>query len=433
VFGHIVKGITFLMVSFLLVGCASQKSITPYHAVDINPPLNIDRPVRTVENLMTEKPAVGPLTQPTDAKNELKPAKEAGAAIEQTPAFKTEAEPMPEKVSMTLCVRFDTGKANIKPKDHDGMKRIADFMDKYPSTSALIEGHTDNVGKVADNVKLSYRRAANVKKYLVEKFGVESSRIRAIGYDDQKPIASNKTAEGRQKNRRSETKIETNVSPNRLYSLFEDSDLPKGGFSIVNQESIDEKIKSFKEKRGAAAYASKIVKEPKLQLYKMWGGIFSHCAIRIETAQNSFYQIELQSMPDLQKAAIKDYHQIGAAIRLWGMIQDKMDIVEFTDKNERKKLDDQEPPYATMPICTGNKAAVKSTQWYQECLSRYAGSYNPENALQLGKRTKVFEYEPITHNCCNFTEEALKACGLAHCFDLGKSTGLDHKTGPLEE
>ncbi len=382
---------------------------------------------------MTEKPAAGPPSQPTDVENELKPVKEAGAAIEQTPALKTAAEPMPEKVSMTMNVHFDTGKANIKPRDHDGLKRIADFMDKYPSTSALIEGHTDNVGKVADNVKLSYRRAANVKTYLVEKFGVESSRIRAIGYDYQKPIASNKTAEGRQKNRRSETKIETNVSPNRLYSFFEDSDLPKGGFSIVNQESIDEKIKSFKEERGTAAYASKIVKEPKLQLYKMWGGIFSHCAIRIETAPNSFYQIELQSLPDLQKAGMKDYHQIGAAIRLWGMIQDQMDIVEFTDKNERKKLDDQEPPYATMPICTGKKAAGKSTQWYQECLSRYAGSYNPENALRGGKRTKVFEYEPITHNCCNFTEEALKACGLAHCFDLGKSTGLDHKTGPLEE
>jgi hypothetical protein len=37
------------------------------------------------------------------------------------------------------------------------------------------------------------------------------------------------------------------------------------------------------------------------------------------------------------------------------------------------------------------------------------------------------------HNCCNFAEEALEACGLAHCFDLGKSTGLQHKTGPLEE
>ena len=266
-----------------------------------------------------------------------------------------------------------------------------------------------------------------------EKFGIDSSRIRVIGYDYQKPIASNKTAQGRQLNRRGETQIETNVSPNSLYSFFEDSDLPKGGFSIVNQESIDEKIKSFKEKHGAASYASKIVKAPTLELYKMWGGVFSHCAIRIETDPHSFYQIELQSLPDLKKAGMKDFHQIGAAITLFGMIKDQFDVVEFTDKNERAKLDNKEPNYATMPICTEKKATRKSTQWYQDCLSSYAGSYNPENALKAGKRTKVFEYDPVTHNCCNFAEEALKACGLAHCFDLGKSTGLDHKTGPLEE
>ena len=93
----------------------------------------------------------------------------------------------------------------------------------------------------------------------------------------------------------------------------------------------------------------------------------------------------------------------------------------------------KEPLYATMPICTEKKATRKSTQWYQDCLRSYAGNYNPENALKAGKRSKVFEYEPVTHNCCNFVEEALKACGLEHCFDLGRSTGLDHKTGSLEK
>ena len=301
-------------------------------------------------------------------------------------------------------------------------------MNKYPSTSAVIEGHTDNVGKEGVNVKLSHRRAANIKAYLVEKFGIDRSRIKAIGYDYQKPIASNKTAEGRQKNRRGETRIETNT-----YSFFEDSGLPKGGFSIVNQETIDAKIKSFKEKQGVASYSSKIVEGPTLLLYAMWGGIFSHCAIRIETDPHSFYQLELQTLPDLKKAGMKDFHEIGAAINLLGVTIDQFDLVEFNDKNEREKLDDKEPLYATMPICIDKKATKKSTQWYKDCLSRYAGSYNPENALKAGKRTKVFDYNPPTHNCCNFAEEALEACGLAHCFDLGKSAGLDSKTGPLEE
>jgi hypothetical protein len=86
-----------------------------------------------------------------------------------------------------------------------------------------------------------------------------------------------------------------------------------------------------------------------------------------------------------------------------------------------------------MPICIDPKATKQTPQWYKDCLNRHAKSYNPENALKAGNRAKIFDYNPIIHNCCNFAEEALEACGLAHCFDLGKSTGLNSKTGPLEE
>ena len=428
---NFLRKFSFLMVSLLLVSCASQKSITPFNAADVNPALNSGQPTQKVDNLIAEKPIAVPPSQPVEVEKEVKPVKETGSAIEQTPVSK--AEPVPEKVSITLNVQFDTGTANINPKYHNDIKRVADFMSKYPSTSAVIEGHTDNVGKEGVNVKLSQRRADNIKAYLAEKFGIDSSRIKVIGYDYQKPIASNKTAEGRQKNRRGETHIETNVILNSSYSFFEDSDLPKGGFSIVNQETIDAKIKSFKEKQGVASYSSKIVEGPTLELYEMWRGIFSHCAIRIETNSYSFYQLELQTLPDLRKAGLKDFHKIGAAINLLGVPEDRFDVVEFTDQNERKKLDNSEPHYATMPICIDKKATKKTTQWYQDCLSRYARSYNPENALKAGNPTKVFEYNPPIHNCCNFVEEALEACGLAHCFDLGKSTGLHSKPGPLEE
>ena len=428
---NFLRKFSFLMVSLLLVSCASQKSITPFNAADVNPELNSGQPTQKIDNLITEKPIAVPSSQPVEVEKEVKSVKETSSAMEQAPVSK--AELVPEKVSITLNVQFDTDKANIKPKYHNDIKRIADFMRKYPSTSVVIEGHTDNVGKELVNVKLSHRRAANIKAYLAEKFGIDRSRIKVIGYDYQKPIANNKTAEGRQKNRRGETHIETNISLNRLYSFFEDSDLPKGGFSIVNQETIDTKIRSFKEKQGVASYSSKIVKEPTLELYVMWGGLFSHCAIRIETNSRSFYQLELQTLPDLKKAGLKDFHKIGAAINLLGVTEDQFDVVEFTDKNERNRLDNFEPHYATMPICIDKKATKKSTQWYQDCLGRYARSYNPENALKAGNRTKVFDYNPTIHNCCNFVEEALEACGLEHCFDLGKSTGLHHKTGPLEE
>jgi hypothetical protein len=183
-------------------------------------------------------------------------------------------------------------------------------MSKYPSTLAVIEGHTDDVGNEVVNVKLSYQRAENIRAYLAEKFGIERSRIKVIGYDYQQPIASNKTSEGRQKNRRGETHIEAKKILNRLYSFSEDSDLPIGGFSIVNQETIDAKIKSFMERQGVASYSSNIVNGPTLELYAMWSGIFSHCAIRIETKPHSFYQLELQTLLDLEKAGLKDFNKI---------------------------------------------------------------------------------------------------------------------------
>ena len=113
-----------------------------------------------------------------------------------------------EPVVITLNIEFATGKSAIKPKYHDEIKKVADYMTENPDTKAVIEGYTDNVGKAAANVKLSRARANSVKGYLVKKFGIDASRLDAAGYGPKKPIASNKTADGRQKNRRVEARIE---------------------------------------------------------------------------------------------------------------------------------------------------------------------------------------------------------------------------------
>jgi OOP family OmpA-OmpF porin len=112
-----------------------------------------------------------------------------------------EAKP-PETLCMLLQVEFDTGKANIKPQYNDEIAKVADYMKKYPTTTALIEGHTDNVGGYEYNMKLSQKRAESVVNYLVEKFGIERARLTAKGYGPTRRIAYNSTAEGRQKNRR---------------------------------------------------------------------------------------------------------------------------------------------------------------------------------------------------------------------------------------
>jgi len=107
-----------------------------------------------------------------------------------------------EKITMTLHFEFDFDKAVVRPEYHDDATKIADSMNKYPKANLLLEGHTDEIGTEEYNMTLSRRRANNVKMYLVEKFNVDASRISTVGYGKSKPIASNDTDAGRQRNRR---------------------------------------------------------------------------------------------------------------------------------------------------------------------------------------------------------------------------------------
>jgi OOP family OmpA-OmpF porin len=120
--------------------------------------------------------------------------------------------PVIEKKSMRLNVEFDTGKADIKPEYNDEIKKVADLLAAYPDISIEIAGHTDNVGSAKLNKALSQRRADSVKKYLVEKFGISSSRLTAVGYGPARPVADNSTRDGRQKNRRIEAVVNYTVT-----------------------------------------------------------------------------------------------------------------------------------------------------------------------------------------------------------------------------
>lgn len=119
--------------------------------------------------------------------------------------------PIPEKVSITLLVEFDFDKSVVKPQYHGDLQRVANFLKAYPKTNGELEGHTDSIGSDEYNMKLSKRRAESVKKYLVENFNIDAARLTTIGYGESKPVASNKTEEGRQKNRRVVANIVTIV------------------------------------------------------------------------------------------------------------------------------------------------------------------------------------------------------------------------------
>ncbi|MGA2780707.1 MAG: OmpA family protein [Smithella sp.] len=115
----------------------------------------------------------------------------------------------PTTVTIALNVEFDTNKAVVKEKYHNEIKKVSDFMKTYPNTTAVIEGHTDNVHTAEYNQKLSEARANSVRQYLINHFGIKAYRLTAVGYGLTKPIASNNTEEGRQKNRRVQAVIKT--------------------------------------------------------------------------------------------------------------------------------------------------------------------------------------------------------------------------------
>lgn len=105
---------------------------------------------------------------------------------------------------------FETGKDVIKPSSFEYLDKLVEVLLAEPTWKLQIIGHTDNVGNDAYNLNLSNKRANAVKKYLISK-NIPETLISSIGKGETMPIADNKTAEGRLKNRRVEFII---VKPN---------------------------------------------------------------------------------------------------------------------------------------------------------------------------------------------------------------------------
>ena len=101
-------------------------------------------------------------------------------------------------------IYFDTGKAEIKPESEAALAEIAKLLKADPKLKLYVVGHTDNVGLFGSNIKLSDDRAAAVVKALVGKYGIVSSRLTPFGDGPTAPVASNKSEEGRARNRRVE-------------------------------------------------------------------------------------------------------------------------------------------------------------------------------------------------------------------------------------
>ena len=116
-----------------------------------------------------------------------------------------------ETVEITLRVLFDNESAVVKmPKDPE-IAEFAEFMKQYPSTTAVIEGHTSAPGTEAYNMDLSKRRAANFKEVMVDMYGIEGSRLETIGYGETQLLDNGKNAEAHRVNRRISVTVKDTV------------------------------------------------------------------------------------------------------------------------------------------------------------------------------------------------------------------------------
>ncbi len=110
--------------------------------------------------------------------------------------------------SVLRNIFFDYGKSILKPASTTEIERLLTLLKAHPKMTLEISGHTDNISSKKFNQELSKKRANSVANYLIKK-GIDRKRFTTKGYAFSKPIASNKTKEGRQRNRRVEFKILT--------------------------------------------------------------------------------------------------------------------------------------------------------------------------------------------------------------------------------
>jgi len=129
------------------------------------------------------------------------------ASVGMTYQFgKAPSRPSSEPISDSLALKlsgntFDFKSSDLSPEAKAQLQKVVEAIAKHPSANIRVEGHTDSVGSEKRNERLSRLRALSVKAFLVE-HGVEASRISTKGFGSSKPIADNKTEEGRSQNRR---------------------------------------------------------------------------------------------------------------------------------------------------------------------------------------------------------------------------------------
>jgi outer membrane protein OmpA-like peptidoglycan-associated protein len=124
-----------------------------------------------------------------------------------TPPSPAPAPAPAPKPAVFDTIYFDPNKTNINPTAAKALDRNGMILKQNPNIKVEIGGHTDGEGSEKANQMISEKRALSAKKYIQDKYNIPDSRLKVKGYGSTKPVADNKTQEGRSKNRRVEFKV----------------------------------------------------------------------------------------------------------------------------------------------------------------------------------------------------------------------------------
>ncbi|MDH3551593.1 MAG: OmpA family protein, partial [Gammaproteobacteria bacterium] len=108
---------------------------------------------------------------------------------------------------------FDSGQSQLKPQSFDLLGKVEKAIDVFPRSELIIEGHTDSHGGDDFNQTLSQARAESVQQYMINAMRIPTYRLIATGYGETRPVASNETESGRERNRRIDIVIRPNIEP----------------------------------------------------------------------------------------------------------------------------------------------------------------------------------------------------------------------------
>lgn len=201
----------------ILTGFATQFNENPRYDAGMNDAVNTiqsniielqterDRLRAEVTKLQEEYDVVR--EEATLSSAELAKVEELESKIKKIKSLFTPSEAKVAYDSESLVIRlhgltFPSGKSIIQPEYFSLLSKVQEAIKIFPDRHILLEGHTDSQGNAATNKRLSEERASAVREYIIANMGISREQITSVGFGSEKPVASNKTTEGRALNRR---------------------------------------------------------------------------------------------------------------------------------------------------------------------------------------------------------------------------------------